>query len=294
MQVSIKAMRKLVISKLKSSFPRMKLSLCMVVLLLCFSAGETSKNHVQGVQSTDKQLIHTGAVVCPSAVTWDQLRNLSKSQSKEDSVLWHEFFRGLCQGKYIELGALDGIRFSNTHIFSKGLNWTGVLIEASPSNYKKLSRNRQEDELHHSAVCRSARMVHVIDKGAVGGIYEFMPKSFRTKWHPKVKETDLSAVKCQPLGDILRLHRYFDFFSLDVEGGELQVLQTIDFSKVQFGVIFLEADGHNPLKNEATKSYLQAQGYRHLFTKQRSAWFINNDFHSIYEHVLYLDEGLIL
>lgn len=272
----------------------MKPSLCMVVLLLSFAAADSSTDHVDGHQSTEKQLIHTAAVVCTSAVSWDQLRELSKSQSKEDSTLWHEFFRGLCQGRYIELGALDGIWLSNTHLFSKGLNWTGVLIEASPSNYKKLLQNRQEDELHHSAVCRSSTNVHVIDKGAVGGIYEFMPKSFRTKWHPNIKETEMSAVKCQPLGDILRPHRYFDFFSLDVEGAELQVLQTIDFSKVQFGVIFLEADGHNPLKNKATESYLQAQGYRHLFTKQRSAWFIHNDFHRIYQHVLYLEKGLTL
>ena len=38
---------------------------------------------------------------------------------------------------------------------------------------------------------------------------------------------------------------YFDFFSLDVEGGELAVLQTIVFKKVFFGVIVIEADDHN-------------------------------------------------
>lgn len=272
----------------------MKLDFCMLFYCFLLSAAESPIYHLRRHQSKDERLINTSAVVCPSGVTWDQLKHVSKSQSKEDAILWHEFFRGLCQGRYIELGALDGITFSNTHLFSKGLNWTGVLIEASPSNYRKLLQNRQQDELHHSAICKSSRMVHVIDNGAVGGIYEFMPKSFRRQWHPRVKEADMSAVKCQPLVDILRPHSFFDFLSLDVEGGELQVLETVDFSQVKFGVIFFEADGHNPLKNEATKSYLQAQGYRHLFTKQRSAWFINNDFHSIYQNVLYLDEGLIL
>lgn len=272
----------------------MKISLGIAVLLVSFVDSESLTYRLPGYQSKDERQVQTGAVVCRSGITWDQVKQFSKSQSKEDFLLWHGFFRGLCQGRYIEIGAFDGIKHSNTHIFSKGLNWTGVLVEASPSNFAKLSQNRQQDELHHSAICSSLDTVHFIDRGAVGGIYEFMSVGFRRRWHPTQESTEMFAVKCQPLGGLLRGHRYFDFFSLDVEGGELQVLQTIDFSQVQFGVIFFETDGLHPLRNEATKSFLQDQGYRHLFSKHRSAWFINNDFHKIYQHVLSLDEGLLL
>ena len=43
--------------------------------------------------------------------------------------------------------------------------------------------------------------------------------------------------------------RHINFFSLDVEGGELSVLQTLDFGRVRFDVIVVEADSHEPVKN---------------------------------------------
>jgi hypothetical protein len=42
---------------------------------------------------------------------------------------------------------------------------------------------------------------------------------------------------------------------------ELQVLQSIDFDKVTFGVIFLEADDHNTQKNAEVREYLISKGY---------------------------------
>ena len=48
-----------------------------------------------------------------------------------------------------------------------------------------------------------------------------------------------------------------DFLSLDVEGAEFEVLKTIDFDKVEFGISFYEADGHDPLKNQAMMTFLE-------------------------------------
>jgi len=41
-----------------------------------------------------------------------------RSQSKEDELLL-VFFNGLCNGSYIEMGALDGVTFSNSWVFNK-------------------------------------------------------------------------------------------------------------------------------------------------------------------------------
>ena len=65
-----------------------------------------------------------------------------KSQRNEDEHLYTTFFPNMCNGTYLELGGLDGIRKSNTYLFNKGLHWKGILIEASPTNYKSLQRQR--------------------------------------------------------------------------------------------------------------------------------------------------------
>ena len=109
----------------------------------------------------------------------------SKSQDKEDQYVVRKYFKGLCGGTYLELGALDGVRFSNSHLFEFGFGWSGVLIEPNPASFAKLQQNRPNNMLHNFAVCNSPRYVHFIESGdgAVTGILEFMAPSFRAAWH---------------------------------------------------------------------------------------------------------------
>ncbi|KAK1737305.1 hypothetical protein QTG54_012172 [Skeletonema marinoi] len=67
-----------------------------------------------------------------------------KSQSAEDRHL-QRWFKDICHGTYMEIGGLDGVTFSNTYVYNKGLNWSGVLVEASPMNYLQLVRNRPNE-----------------------------------------------------------------------------------------------------------------------------------------------------
>ena len=55
-----------------------------------------------------------------------------KSQSGEDTMLL-KWFSNLCGGTYVELGALDGVRFSNSYLFHFTRDWKGVLIEIMPN-----------------------------------------------------------------------------------------------------------------------------------------------------------------
>merc|ERR1712029_1225618 len=111
----------------------------------------------------------------------------------------------------------------------------------------------------HAGVCDKPTTLHARTGGATGGIYEFASEEFRKRWwhdvpldHPSVFE-----IKCDTLDSLLleyaRNVTYFDFFSLDVEGAEMSVLQSVDFDRVGFGVVFVEADHHNERKNLAVK-----------------------------------------
>ena len=218
----------------------------------------------------------------------------SKSQDKEDQYVVRKYFKGLCGGTYLELGALDGVRFSNSHLFEFGFGWSGVLIEPNPASFAKLQQNRPNNMLHNFAVCNSPRYVHFIESGdgAVTGILEFMAPSFRAAWHgADTRELEKAAktITCEPLRSILANDlgpaRHIDFLSLDVEGAELEVLETVDFKKQQFGIIFYEADEHNALKNEMIKSLLEMNGYRFVEHALRSNFHMNVQFHDIYANL---------
>ena len=81
---------------------------------------------------------------------------------------------------YVELGGLDGVTYSNSHLFHHGLDWKGVLIEVNPKSFAALQVNRPNDDTFNFAVCSESSEVTFIDSGdgAVTGMLEFMAPSF--------------------------------------------------------------------------------------------------------------------
>ena len=206
------------------------------------------------------------------------------SQFGEDKYAHEHFFKNKTHGIYMELGALDGIGLSNTLFFSRQLGWKGVLIEAS-AHYHKLIQNRPGDVCVHAAVCSGVSQVHFIDTegsraSAVAGIYEFMSEAFRKQWYGNLDISTVPTIPCLPLTHILWKAgiRHIDFFTLDVENAELQVLQAVDFSAVSFSVICVEADRSNPAKDAAVVELLQANRYRYHGHVDHNDWFLHESF----------------
>jgi hypothetical protein len=90
------------------------------------------------------------------------------------------------RGFYFELGGLDGLRYSNTVGLTVDLKWRGGLLEGSPANYHKLTKNRPNQIGINAVVCKEVQTVHYLDEksgyteGAVFGIWEFMSPGFNT------------------------------------------------------------------------------------------------------------------
>jgi Methyltransferase FkbM domain len=300
---------------------------------------EASRRRTKQQQQQDQQRLSlpvpkTKARPCarpPLSDLRDQ--KLLQSQSREDEHLL-QYFNGLCGGTYLEMGALDGVTFSNSYVFHKSaLNWTGLLIELAPRNFARLKKNRPHDITVHAAVCSPRRMVHYYQHPhkslkALSGVYEFASESFRTTFWTDLDPTDTSfqgtkEIECIPLQDIIQEHMIapakkqkantatdnsngnededsvllqppsllIDFFSLDVEGGELAVLQSIDYDHVAFGILLVEADEHNFIKNMALRTFVERQGYTFLGEYERSYWFVHRHFDEMYRNVLHADGG---
>ena len=164
-----------------------------------------------------------------------------------------------------------------------------------------------------AAVCSSPGLLHYIGKGPVGGIVEFMPDAYLRKWYPsllaakgkaaragekmdwgavdfKANHVPAVEVACMTLTAILDYVgiSHIHFFVLDVEGAELEILRTIDFRRIRFGVLVVEAwspFGSRPREysGEVTSFMLNETGgqYRQLFPdalRSRNLWFMHRDF----------------
>ena len=79
-------------------------------------------------------------------------------------------------GVFLDIGANDGITFSNTYHFEKFRNWTGLCIEPHPDVFEKLKSVRS---CHLENCCIAGRETTVVFRKITGadmlsGIVEFM------------------------------------------------------------------------------------------------------------------------
>lgn len=218
-----------------------------------------------------------------------------KSQGAEDrmALTW---FNGLCGGTYLEMGAVDGVSFSNTFVFQKAFGWKGLLVELTPPSFEKLVVNRPDDVTVNAAVCDEPRTLHYWynpERKFTAGVWEFTQPDFRERYWPDVRLEDTTPIDCVPLDQIIKERfshgrpQFFDFWSLDVEGSEMMVIKSVDFTTTAFGIIVVEADGTNERKNLALRLFLESKGYRFLQQEKNNYWFVNKNFAEIYAHVLH-------
>jgi FkbM family methyltransferase len=183
------------------------------------------------------------------------------SQQGEDFLIYRNFINmnENKDGIFLELGACNGLLYSNTKFFEDSLGFTGILVEPVKHMYDSLIKNRKNCICINKAISNTEKAI-IIGNGPTSGIKNTMTTSFINSWHSNSK---LREVECTTLYKIFIKHniKYIDFFSLDVEGGELNVLKTIDWENIEIYLICIELDDHSEDKNKKCREILQNNGF---------------------------------
>jgi FkbM family methyltransferase len=173
------------------------------------------------------------------------------SQWKQDEYIYNTFFKNKTEpGVFLEIGADDGVKFSNCKFFEDTYKWRGIAIEAREEAYNKLITNR-------TCNCICAVLSDVIEDtkfmaikgygvGLSGLINKYDPRHLK-RIKEEIKNTNNKGVsvidvKTEKLNDILDKYNMtnIDFLSIDTEGSELAILNTLDFDKYNIDVITIE------------------------------------------------------
>ena len=199
------------------------------------------------------------------------------SQFQEDIFLNQNIFKNKQNGVYIELGALDGILYSNTKFFEDSLNWKGILIEPHPEKFKLLQINRPNNYLFNNLVsCHKEplefRYFVVVDQhAAVSGVENILSQHHFDTYFESNNTLNKSLlqnkifVKPISLTEIVKSTNltHIDLLSLDVEGREYEVLKSWDFS-VPIDIILIETLGVQPEKDELCRELLVKNNYKFI------------------------------
>lgn len=146
-------------------------------------------------------------------------------------------------GVFVDVGAGDGERGSNT-LYFENLGWRGLAIDADPRNAEALRRRRCAVET--CAVSNTA------------GPRLFGSYARKPSWsglERRGPDYELITVDCRRLEDLLAPLAFteIDLLSIDVEGTELDVWDSIDHSVRACRILIIEFDDdHHPGRSRST------------------------------------------
>ena len=173
------------------------------------------------------------------------------SQAGQDKIIFDIFFRrNSSKGFFVDIGAYDGIDGSNTYFFEKKLNWKGLLVEPSRNQFTKLNNNRI-NECINTAVSDKIETLEFIDvvEGytQMSGLnQESFKENYKLISSDIYSETESYDIKTSTFGDLTK-EKNIDYLSIDIEGGELKLLETIDFKFYKIKVISIENNKPNEI-----------------------------------------------
>jgi FkbM family methyltransferase len=184
----------------------------------------------------------------------------------DQDLLAYLYFRGRRSGFFLDIGAHDGKTYSNTYVFER-LGWQGACVEPLPLVFEQLRQNRRCD-CYQAALsdtsASAADFIYAVGVDTLSGLESKLAPTHKDWIVREQGKVERIKVRTMTFPDLMAGYpdvRTIDFLSLDVEGAEMSVLQTIDFEKYRFGLITVECIDESPGEGEALRGFMAGKGY---------------------------------
>lgn len=189
------------------------------------------------------------------------------SQYGQDKWVVETLLPGKRKGVFVDIGANDGVTFSNTLYLERELGWTGIAVEPIPKVFAKLAANRTcqvvEGCVGDPPGKRKFRVVTGYAEMLSGLSNEYDPRHedrVRREVSEKGGEIQEIEVECFDFNALLSGHGITtcDYLTIDVEGGEWSIIKSIDFKRFDIRIIGVE----NNYRDTRVRDFLAQTGYK--------------------------------
>jgi FkbM family methyltransferase len=196
----------------------------------------------------------------------DPFVKLAYSQDGEDMIL-RRLFERQQSGFYVDVGAHHSYRFSNTCYFYRR-GWRGINIDPNPDAIKAFRRDRPSDINVCVGVSDTTGVLsfHLFNEPALNTFDAVLATERAGLTDYRLLET--RSVPVRRLDDLLTEYlppdQKIDFLSIDVEGLDLSVLRSGDWSRFRPSILLVEAHARtvSAIENDPINIFAVAAGYR--------------------------------
>jgi FkbM family methyltransferase len=169
------------------------------------------------------------------------------SQFQQDKFVNENYFKNKTNGFFIDIGAHDGIIGSNSKFFEEELGWSGICIEPNPEVFFTLENSRRCNCIQKAISNKKETSLFFQFLGEAGNMLSGLADKYSQKsifdinkgLENNSNSFNYIEVECDLFENIVK-ETHIDFLSIDTEGNELEILETIDFNKYNIDIISVE------------------------------------------------------
>ncbi len=193
-------------------------------------------------------------------------------------------FRHKRGGFYVDVWANHPSRLSNTYFFYKSRWWHGINIEPNPALIKNFFLRKRDTNLNIGIAPQSGEMnFYEIHPDTLSTFNKSSAEDYIKQWHPLKKEY---MIPVKPLSQVLSecsIGIDIDFFSVDTEGFDMEVLKSNDWNRFRPKAIVLETieykkDGWWDKLTSFFETYLKEQKYKIYADTHINTIFISEEY----------------
>jgi FkbM family methyltransferase len=189
------------------------------------------------------------------------------SQHGEDIIAWKTLAGSTGPRYFIEVGMIDGRRFSNTLAFEQR-GWRGLCVEAHPGFIEYVRRHRSASTVVHAAAAGpdangKTLPFYADPRGDLSSLNPRNEQEMKERFGHWFQGYDVVDVPVRTLDDMLyQAHapQGIELVSIDIEGGEIDALRGLNLDYWQPRILVIEADDPEALSD--LSKYLSPHGYR--------------------------------
>jgi len=200
------------------------------------------------------------------------------SQAGQDRVI-DKLLGEKTGGVFVDIGGYDGVTGSNSLFFEVFRGWSGILVEPSPTQLRLAETVRHCPCLGY-AVAGTAGAAEFMEITAgytqMSGFLDSYDRDLLAKVRGDARHKEvLHSLESKTLADILQAQgiSQIDFLSLDVEGGEMDILQSFPFDDFNIDLWSIENNSQTSempeLMRQRGYDLIEFAGVDDLFRKRR-------------------------